>query len=633
MPTTAPYGAWKSPITPDLLVTGVASLGDLAVDGDWVYWLESRPWEKGRTVVMGLGPGMEPREFTPRDHNVRSRVHEYGGGAFAVCQGEVFYSNFADNQVYRRHRDGHTFALTNTPDCRYADFLVDSSANRLIGIRECHREQDEAINDLVSIPLDAPEPAGAVLSLHRGRDFYSSPVLSPDGRSLAWLCWDHPDMPWDGAELWLADLGPDCLMQARCVAGGNGESIFQPQWSPDGELVFASDRSGWWNLYRHSTPGNTPLCAREAEFGLPQWVFGMSTYAFDGHGRIFAAATDNGSWGLWRIDPAKSTCDSVPLPYCDLSGLRCDGTTLVMRAGSSREPAAVLAMDTETGQFKELRSNGAPALDEAYLSEPRPLWFDSKGGRRAHAFFYPPANQDFQGPQGSLPPLLVKSHGGPTAATSAVLSLPIQFWTSRGFAVLDVNYAGSTGFGREYRESLNGLWGIADVEDCIAAMQHVVAQGLVDGSKTAIRGSSAGGYTTLCALTFHKAFSAGASLYGISDLEALAEDTHKFESRYLDKLVGPYPAAKRIYKERSPIHHALGLSVPVIFFQGEDDKVVPPSQAEAMVEALRNNGVVARLVMYQGEGHGFRNADNIRNALRAELSFYADVFVFSAAPD
>ncbi|HUI25201.1 MAG TPA: S9 family peptidase, partial [Candidatus Kryptonia bacterium] len=497
-------------------------------------------------------------------------------------------------------------------------------------VREDHTPTDrEAINTLVSIDLDGRAAPAVLVS---GNDFYSSPRLNADGSKLAWLTWNHPNMPWDGCELWIATLGDDGgLRDAEPIAGGDSESIFQPEWSPDGSVYFVSDRSGWWNLYRWHNGAAEPLCEMDAEFGLPQWNLSMSTFAVSAIDRVVCAYTQRGRWRLATLDSRTRALAVIETPYTDLGGIRAAGGRVICHAGSPAEPPAIVAIDLATRQVDVLRRSIKLTIDPGYLSAAEAIEFPTVNNLTAHALFYPPRNRDCRARADERPPLLVMSHGGPTAAASSTLRLVVQFWTSRGIAVLDVNYRGSTGYGRAYRERLNGQWGVADVDDCVNGARHVVERGLVDGNRLAIRGSSAGGFTTLCALTFRDVFKAGASSYGIGDLEALARDTHKFESRYEDRLVGPYPECRDLYRARSPIHFVERLSCPIIFLQGLDDKVVPPNQAETMVAALRAKGLPVAYVPFAGEGHGFRRAENIKRALEAELYFYSRVFGFELA--
>ncbi len=633
-PEIRPYGSWRSPISSDLTVRGATGLKDTALDGEDVYWLESRPGEGGRAVVVHRSPDGHIRDVNPQPLNARTRVHEYGGGDFLVHDGTVFFSNFEDQRLYRAEPGVEPDPLTAQPGHRHADMVMDGPRNRLVSVREDHTGEGEPVNEIVGVDL----ASGAEQVLVSGDDFYSSPRPSPDGRSLAWLAWNHPNMPWDGTELWVADLDEAGLPAAmERVAGGPDESVFQPEWSPDGTLHFVSDRIGWWNLYRvdgGAAGGEIePLCPMEAEFGRPQWQFGMSAYAFLSPARIVCAPIERGVFRLAVLDTASGELAVIETPYSTIGSLRTDpdsGTVLFL-AGSSTEPSSVVRLDAASGAHEVLRRSSDLEIDEGYLSVPETVEFPTEGGLTAHGFFYPPANRDHAAPEGELPPLLVHSHGGPTAMTTATLDLGIQYLTSRGIAVLDVNYGGSTGYGREYRQRLDGMWGVVDVDDCVGGARHLAGRGLVDGGRLLISGGSAGGYTTLCALAFREVFAAGASHYGVSDAEALAEETHKFESRYLDGLIGPYPERADLYRERSPIRHTESLSCPVIFFQGLEDEVVPPNQAVTMFEALKNKGLPVAYVPFEGEQHGFRRAENIKRALEGELFFYSRVFGFDLA--
>jgi dipeptidyl aminopeptidase/acylaminoacyl peptidase len=593
-----------------------------------VYWLESRPGEGGRNVVVLLTPDRRTEDVTPQPFNARTRVHEYGGGGFTVDGGVVYFSNFADQRIYYRAPDGEPVPLTPETGRRYADMVVDRERRRLIAIREDHAGNGP-VNEIVGIDLES----GEEYVLVSGNDFYSSPRLSPDGRRLVWLTWNHPNMPWDGTELMGCDLGADGFPEnVEQIAGGQDESIFQPEWSPEGTLHFVSDRTGWWNLYRWREGRDEPLCEREAEFGLPQWVFGMSTYAFVSPGRIVCTYTESGSSYLAVLDTESGELEPLETPYSSIAYVRADvAAGIVFRGSSPTEAACIVRLDPSTGLHEVLRRSGDLEIDPDYLSVPEPVEYPTEDGRTAHAFYYPPKNRDYAAPDGELPPLLVMSHGGPTAASTTALDPRSQYWTSRGIAVLDVNYGGSTGYGREYRRHLEGAWGVVDVDDCANGAIYLAERGLVDGERLMITGGSAGGYTTLCALAFRDTFAAGASHFGVSDVEALARETHKFESRYLDSLIGPYPGRADLYVERSPIHSTGHLSCPVIFFQGLEDEVVPKEQAEKMFAALREKGLPVSYVPFEGEQHGFRRAENIKRALDGELYFYSRVLGFELA--
>jgi len=628
----APYGTWESPITADLIAGGTRTLGQIAIEDDRIYWVEGRPDEGGRNVLMQWTPADGMRALTPESYNVRTRVHEYGGGAFWVNQETVYFANFADQRLYRQRPDEEPQPLTPpNVDLRYADGIVDEHRGRIICVREDHTTAGrQPLNALVALSLSGGDAGGQLLVF--GNDFYAAPRLSPDGQRLAWLTWNHPQMPWDGTELWVGDLDKDGnVIRTTLVAGGEGESVFQPEWSPAGDLHFVSDRTGWWNLYRWRDGWTGPLYEREAEFGRPQWQFGMSTYGFAADGTIVALFFEQGTWEMGTLDAAGGAFDPVEMPYTVLRNLQVGDDYVVLIAGSPAEFAGVLRIDLKSQQMQVLRRAGEPDIDSHYFSIPELIEFPTEDGETAFAYFYPPQNQDYRAPAGEKPPLLVVSHGGPTSTTSSLLNLEIQYWTSRGLAVLDVNYGGSTGYGRDYRERLKGRWGVVDVDDCINGARYLVRRQRVDGDRLAIRGASAGGYTTLSALTFRDFFHAGASYFGVSDLEALARDTHKFESRYLDSMVGPYPEARALYRERSPIHASDRLSCPIIFFQGLEDRVVPPAQAETMVDVLRDKGLPVAYLPFAGEQHGFRRGETIRRTLEAELYFYGKIFGFDPA--
>ena len=634
-PKVAPYGSWKSPITADLIASRtigrpISGLGQITLDGKDVYWIELRPLEGGRYVIVRRTPDGRRSDMTPSLFNARTRVHEYGGGAFVVADGTVYFSNFDDQRLYRQDPGSEPRPITPEEELRYADGVIDRRRGRMICVREDHTVPSrEAGNTLVSLDLEDGEGGQVLVS---GNDFYSSPRLSPDGSRLAWLTWNHPNMPWDGTELWVAKLEADgSLGQTERVAGGVDESVFQPEWSPDGILYFVSDRTGWWNLYRWCDGSVEPLCEMEVEFGVPQWIFGRSTYAFASANRIICTYTQQGVWCLASLDTATHKLELIDTPYSETWSLRAVRGCIVFGAGSPTEPASIVQLDLTTRRLEVLHRSSDIPIDAGYLSIPEVIEFPTEQGLTAHAFYYAPQNRDYIASPGERPPLLVISHGGPSGSTWTTLRLNIQYWTSRGIAVLDVNYGGSTGYGRAYRQRLNGEWGVVDLDDCVNGARYLVERGEVDGDQLAIRGGSAGGYTTLCALTFCDVFKVGASYYGVSDLEALAKETHKFESRYLDRLIGPYPERRDLYRERSPINFVERLSCPVIFFQGLEDKVVPPKQAEMMVEALRTKRLPVAYIAFEGEQHGFRRAENIKRALDAELYFYSKIFDFELA--
>ncbi|NIA56361.1 S9 family peptidase [Massilia sp. TW-1] len=620
----APCGAWTSPITAATVAAGATPLSQVLSDGGEVYWLAGRASEGGRNTLMRLRDG-RTEELTPAPFNVRTRVHEYGGGATLVADSHIWFSNFADNRIYRidRHGADEPVPVSEGGDKRWADFVLDRAHRRLVGVREDHSAGGTyPVNTLCALGADGTETV-----LVDGNDFYSSPRISPDGRHIAWLCWDNPHMPWQGTELWLAEIGADgTLLDGRLVAGGAEEAIVQPEWSPDGTLHFVSDRSGWWNLYRYTHGVVHPVCRRAAEFGGPHWTFGNSMYGFRSATEIVCTYIEDGVSRLARIDTGCGKLAAIETPYQEIRELRVAGDTVALLGGAPTLAAEVAQIDLDTGQRDVLARSIEQLPDVGYLSVPESIRYPSENGRVAYAFYYPPTNKDYAPQPGELPPLMVIGHGGPTGMAASTLKLATQFWTSRGIAVLDVNYGGSSGFGRAYRDLLKGQWGVIDVEDCVAGAQHLVDRDLVDRERLVIRGGSAGGLTTLCALAFHDVFKAGASYYGVSDLKGLDADSHKFESHYNEYLIAPKASADRVYAERSPINHTDKLHRPMIFFQGLDDKVVPPPQSEVMVCALRARGVPVAYVTLDGEGHGFRKADSIVRTLEAELYFYLRVF-------
>ncbi len=628
MPETLPYGAWRSPITSDLIVAETIGLGGVIVDGADIYWTESRPSEGGRNVLVKKDGG----DITPASYNVRTRVHEYGGGAVTVRQGIVYFSNFADQRLHRLAPGGGPEPLTPEPSdgtrWRYADGVIDTARDRWIGVREAH--SDERVdNTIVAVDLAATGPGHVLVD---GSDFYAAPRLSPDGRNLAWLSWNHPNMPWVGTELWVAEIAADGgLAQPRRIAGGDRESIAQPQWSPDGVLYLIADRNGWWNLYRCDAAKDAvvrPVCPYPADFCPAQWVFSQSSYAFLSATQLVCTYGEVGRTRLARLDIGTGKLTPLGLPYSEFGSIKTCAGKIVCGVGSPTGPGAIAVIDPETGASDILRQSSASAADPAlqrYFTAAQHLEFPTENGRTAFANYYAPHNPDFAAPPDERPPLVVKCHGGPTSSASSSLSMGIQYWTSRGIAVIDVDYGGSTGYGRAYRERLAGQWGIVDVDDCVNAARHAAARGLADPERMVITGGSAGGYTVLAALAGRDVFKGGASYYGVSDVAALARDTHKFESRYLDWLIGPYPERADLYTERSPLSHIEGFDCPVIFFQGAEDRIVPPNQTEMMVDALRRRGIPCGYLLFAGEQHGFRRAENIKRALDAELYFYAEL--------
>jgi dipeptidyl aminopeptidase/acylaminoacyl peptidase len=633
---TTPYGSWHSPISSTSVALAGRSVLEIHVSDDHIYWLEMRPHEGGRYVVMNSSLSGPVVDITPPDFNIRTRVHEYGGGSYIVHESTIYFSNYSDQRIYRLDSDQLPLPITPEPEIpaglRYADGQVTPDGRFIICVREQHTEDNEATNALVAIPTDGSAPPRIVTC---GHDFYSTPRLSPNGQRLAWLTWDHPQMPWDGTELWVGEVLNDGSIQtARKVAGGSNESIFQPEWSPQGILHFISDRSGWWNLYFEDEGQIIPLAPIEADLGVPQWQFGYSRYTFLSGGRVACIYSQDGQHHLGLIYNESSVIKPLKTDFSAIFWVKSgEDDNLYCVAGNFKQLPSVVCIDTATEDSRIIYSTTDQALDIHYLSIPRPIEFPTDGELDAYALFYPPLNPEYIGPPDELPPLLVISHGGPTGEARPYLQMSIQYWTSRGIAVVDVNYGGSAGYGRDFRERLNGQWGVTDTIDCINAARHLVDSGEVDGSRLIIRGGSAGGYTTLCALTFQDFFSAGASYYGVADVEALAVDTHKFESRYLEGLIGPYPEMKDLYHSRSPIHFTDRLTCPVILFQGLEDMVVPPSQAEIMVKTLGEKGLPFAYLAFEGEQHGFRKAETIQRCLEAELFFYARIFGFELTED
>jgi dipeptidyl aminopeptidase/acylaminoacyl peptidase len=634
-----PFGTWASPISAKMVAQAGVRLSAPWIEDGVVWWLEGRASEAGRVVLVRLDPGGTPTDAVPDDFNVRTAVHEYGGGSYCIHHGVAYASSFEDQRLYRVEPGAEPVAIT--PEVterrhRYADGRVMPDGKLWIGVRERHAESDsskDVANELVAVRTDGSGEPEVIVS---GRDFYSAPRISADGTRLAFLAWNLPWMPWDGCELHIADLAADGTVSGvELVAGQDGvESIWQPEWSPDGDLVLVSDRSGWWNLERIRGGERAVLYPAEAEFGYPAWAFGTSSYAFLADGRLVCGYDSRGFTRFAVLDPGSGELEHLDLgldawgsPY-----VCAEGTTVVVVAGSASLPTRVERFELGSGRQETLRASLESPVDPSYYSRPEPIEFPTEGGLTAFAYYYPPTSPDYEAPEGERPPLIVESHGGPTGNASAVFGLATQYWTSRGFAVVDVDYGGSTGYGRAYRERLNGQWGVVDLQDCVNAARYLVGEGKADADRLLITGGSAGGYTTICALTFTDAFAAGATYFGIADLEQFGGgETHKFELQYEHTLVGPYPERADLYKERSPINFTDRITTPMLVLQGTDDRVVPPSQAELIVGALRERGVAHAYLLYDGEGHGFRKAENIAGSLEAELSFYAQVLGFEPA--
>lgn len=629
--TTSHYGSWHSPITADLINAKTISPIETKVDGDDIYWIESHPLEEGRHVIMRHTPDGKITECTPAGFNARTSVHEYGDGAFTVHKGIIYFVNYKDQRIYCQAPGESPVGLTPGEGYRYADLIIDEKHNRIICVREDHTSEGEAVNTIVSVNLNGNDNGTILVS---GNNFYSSARLNPTGTQLSYLTWNHPNMPWDGCELWLTNVHDDgTLHHVDLVAGSASECIFQPDWSPDGVLHFIAEPEGWWNLYRLKDGKIEALHPMEAEFGEPQWVFNMAKYGFLSSEKIFCAYTQNGLWYLALLDTRSKEFSPIQSTFSYAENVHCGKGFAVFIGGSFDQPLSIIRYDAKKNSFETIKQAFEVTVDKGYLSTPQPISFPTTGDKTAHAIYYPPLNKDFSAPDGERPPLIVISHGGPTSQTVTVLQYKIQYWTSRGFAVVDVDYGGSSGYGREYRKRLNGNWGIVDVDDCCNAALYLVKEGLADPERLAIRGGSAGGFTTFACLAFSNVFKAGAGHFGVSELEIFVKDTHKFESRYLFTLVGPYPERKDLYYERSPINYAHQINCPLILFQGDDDKVVPPSQSQLMYEAVRGREIPTAYILFKGEQHGFRKADSIKRSLEGELYFYSKIFKFDLAED
>lgn len=625
MKLTRPYGSWPSPISAEAVSQQAINPVELSLDDQQLYWLQACPAEGGRNTVMQLDHHGQAHSVLPAPYNCRSRVHEYGGGAYAVYQNTLYFCEFRDHQLYSMTigQPDSLRQLSNQPLCRFGAISIDPHRGKLLAVAEQHGE-GEPVNSLVSIAITGDQP---LQTLHCGEDFYAGAQLSRTGNQLSWVSWSHPAMPWQSSRLWLADITEDgSLSNPRPVAGGEQESICQPRWSATGELYFISDRSGWWNLYRWRDGSVQALFPKPADFAVPQWVFGQSNYALLADGRLIASYCQQGYWQLMTLDCNTGDYHQLNGDYVHLSQVQSDGQAGYFIGVSGHAPAEIVRLQPGSGQCSTLHTppNNHP-LQRAAVSQPFAISFSSDDGHPVHGLYYLPHNPLCEAPDGDKPPLLVIAHGGPTGAASPAFDPAVQFWTSRGFAVLAVNYRGSAHYGRDYRRALEGNWGLADARDCIAGARYLADKALVDASRLLIRGNSAGGFTVLSAMSLATVFAAGASYYGISDLELLAQQTHKFESHYMDSLIGRYPEQRRHYQQRSAIHHVDKLQRPMIFLQGLQDRVVPANQTRQMVAALRQNRVPVTEILFEDEGHGFRKADNIVTALTCELHFYGRI--------
>ena len=629
MATVSPYGSWRTPFTSQTLVERMVRISDVKLDNDEVFWVEMRPEEEGRCAIMHRDRRGKNHNLISKPFSARTLVHEMGGAPYGIEDRDVLFVNMADQRLHVSSR-GKTSPVLPPNKCRYADFTFRPESRQVVAVREDHSvPNSEAINCLVLLDLAW---IGTEVVLASGYDFYSSPALSPDGSKVAWLCWNHPHMPWDETELWVADLDDEGSPEnSRCLIFQTGVSLCQPRWSPTGVLHVISDETGWWNLYAVTEEGQSPLCPQSKEFGEPQWVLGQSSYAFIDDARILCSWHSDGGQELGILDLEDGSLTLLDTPYTEFSYIQAEGKKAAFLGASPTRFGELVLMDLESMERRVIRKASRDGIDDSQVSTPQPIEFQTEGGERAHAFYYPPFNPNYAGPEDELPPLLVKSHGGPTHSTGSSLNMEIQYWTSRGYAVVDVNYRGSTGFGTAYRRRLAGNWGLVDVQDSVHAARHLVTQGMADPERKAVMGGSAGGFTTLACLAFTDEFQAGMSRYGVGDLGALARDTHKFESRYLDSLIGPYPEDISVYDQRSPLNSAHQIACPVLFIQGLEDKIVPPEQAERMVSALRQNGIPVAYLAFPGEQHGFRMSENIMAAIETEEFFLSQIFGIAPA--
>lgn len=621
MAKEAPYGSWESPISSEEIVKEKTRLGTVHVFNEEIYWIEGRPKEKGRNALRSENT----KDAIPNTFNIRTRVHEYGGNCYVVVEDTIYFSNFSDNGLYKQGVE--TVKLSTDKNLRFADPIWNAKAKQLIFVCEEHGKEKEPENYLATY-----REGKGIQKLISGHDFYSSPVINPDGTKLAWIAWNHPNMPWDESELWIADIVEGHLKNPTMIVGGKDISLQEPKWSPEGELYFISDKSGWWNIYRFKKDEVEAMLPMAADFGIPRWLFGMNRYAFiSGSKEILCVFTENGVDHLGKIDLTQKKLTRIETPFTTIRELDVGKDFAAFLGSNAQMHPSVIKWDIPSGSYDTIYASGVLDIDPSYISKPETIEFPTEGGKTAFALYYPPTNPEYR--SNEKPPLIVLSHGGPTAHVNDTLDLTKQFFTTRGFAIVDVNYGGSTGFGRNYRERLISNWGIVDVDDCVNAAQYLADKGLADANRMAISGGSAGGYTTLAALAFRDVFKAGASYYGISDLTALAEFTHKFEGRYSDKLVGPYPSRKDLYDNRSPINHVDKLSCPIILLQGDEDKIVPPEQSEMMYNSLLKKGIPTAYLLFENEQHGFRGAENIKKATEAEYYFYSQIFGFTPTED
>lgn len=631
MPGVRPFGTWPSPIDPALAAASSVIVSDLQVSGREIWWLEMRPDLDGRTVPVRWRAG-DVRDVIPGDLNVRTRVHEYGGGAMRVGRGTIVMSNDPDGTVWRMTTGGDELVqLTQPEDGRFADFAFDHARKRVLAVREPAdgTPAHEVRTTVVAIDLDG----GGVTELVRGPDFVAAPRPSPNGEAVAWIEWDHPRMPWDGTTLRLAIVQEDgTLEEGRTIAGGPEESVIEPRWTPGNDLMYMSDADGFWSLYRFAptAPEEREVTFRaQRDLAGPTWKLGQRTWAVAPPKGVLAAVRNGGRSRLVAAPGRRGRGTQARTLHDDAARILAidggEGGAAMLVTHPSR-PTEIVRIDPLTDDVEVVRSLPVPRLDGAVLPEPREITFEGGDGETSHAWYYPPANAEWTGPEGERPPLLVRVHGGPTGAARLEYDLELRFWTSRGWAVCDVDHGGSAGYGRAYRERLRGQWGVLDVADCAAAVRTLADAGTVDADRVAITGGSAGGYTTLMALATTDVFGAGANRFGIADLVAFRDETHRFESRYLDGLIGPWPEAEAIYRERSPIQHLDDFTSPLAVFQGAEDRVVPPSQSELIVKALEARGVPVRYELFAGEQHGFRRQSSIQRTLVVMDRFLRETF-------
>lgn len=619
------FGSWDSPISSDTVIKKSIKFCQTQVENETIYWTEGRPEEKGRIALVCQEPGSPPRDVLDKTYNIRSAVHEYGGKSFSVKNNVVYFVNFEDQQIYK-FQNNQVDPITNNDDHRFIDLVISPCNNFLYCVAEKHHNHIVS-NFICAINLETRE----LTTLHQGFDFYMGLTLSPDGKKLAWVCWNQPNMPWDGSQLWLAHIKATTLSQANQIAGSLEEAIVDPSFSKNGDLYFLSDKSGWWNFYIYKNDSIEAICPTAIEFGRPMWIFGESTYSFinwKGSLKIIARGIKKGISCLYMIDIATKQKEPLSLPFTYISNIQTLGDKIIFTASSPKTTSCLVEYSLKNEKYHILKHSQDIELDPGNIAEPIAIAFPTEKGETAYGFYYPPTNKDFKGLKDEKPPVIVKCHGGPTAQVFPTLSMEYLYFTSRGIGIFDINYGGSTGYGRDYRQRLKHQWGIVDVQDCENAAKYLVKNGYADKDRIAIKGGSAGGYTTLAALTFTKTFKVGVSYYGVSDLIALAEESHKFEARYLDQLVAAYPIHKNIYEKRSPIKNLEKLSSPILFLQGGRDFVVPPNQSKMMYEALLKKGLPTAFILFEEEGHGFRSGPNIKTSLESELYFYSKIFNF-----